>query len=123
MPFKDHQKQLRYLRAWRAKYAAEIRTKKHAYYLAHRVESAERRTRSRHRGGTLESGFEAEKLRSSREHYRLRDVPGEARLPVRLGRRRMYQGSASKRHAASQRVYLAKNRAKGPAGDAAEPVA
>ena len=113
MPYKDRSKQLGFLRAWRITHAEDIRRKKHAYYLAHREEFAERKRNSKERPKAIEGPFESRLLRSSRNLARWRDVPGAARLPVRRGRRRIYLGTAGERHAQAQRVYIAKKRARG----------
>jgi hypothetical protein len=112
MPFKDHAKQLAWVRAWRVANAEDVRRKKHAYYLSHRDDFAVRRKRAAPRTGPRESPIESDGLRSSRELARWRDIPGAARLPVRLGRRRKYLGTPAERHAQAQRIYAAKQRAK-----------
>jgi hypothetical protein len=110
MPYKDHEKQLSYLQAWRVKHAAEVRRKKHQYYLEHREEFAERRRKSRPTEGSIEGPYERSKLKSSRDLARWRDVPGAARLPVRRGRRRLYLGTRLERHAQAQRIHRAKEK-------------
>lgn len=112
MPYNDHAFQLRWLKAWRVKNAEEIRKKKHQYYLSHRAEFAARRKFPNVRAGSREGVFETEKLRSSRALARWRDVPGESRLPVRVGRPRRYVGTALERRGQSLRIYRAKKQAR-----------
>lgn len=117
MPFKDRKKQLDYLRAWRVVHAEEVRRKKHAYYLPHREEFAERRDRSAPKQGSKEGRLETRLLRSSRALARWRDIPAESRSPVRCGRRRKYVGTPVERHVQAQRIYSAKRKERQSASD------
>jgi hypothetical protein len=112
MPYKDRKKQLAYLRAWRVANAERVKRARHQYYISHQAEFASRRSRWNHADRTAEGAEERGRLRSAREFTRWRDVPGEGRNPVRVGRRKKYLGNAKKRHAQAQRIYTSKRRAK-----------